>query len=189
MRSDSHSVVLELILNKKFARNDCSLYRVCIEGLLMFSRYPRLFFVVCWCFQNSLCTVEHVVLKNKAIALNTVVLSEYDWCTSVFRYEVAISWRILKVFSRLAESVMVLPAADTGKWHPCLCRQLRCLDKKVFQEEPAPCFLSRSQSLLSRAYSFIGYSGCIVKHRGELLNGFILKEYCASGSYGSVFSF
>lgn len=45
----------------------------------------------------------------------------------------------------------------------------------VFQEEPAPCFLSRSQSLVSRAYSSVLYSGCIVKDRGELWNGFMLK--------------
>ena len=53
----------------------------------------------------------------------------------------------------------------------------------MFQEEPAPCFLSRSQSLVSRAYSFVGYSGCIVKDRGELLNGFMLKVDFTSGSY------
>lgn len=52
----------------------------------------------------------------------------------------------------------------------------------MFEEEPAPCCLCRSQSLVSRAYTFVGCSDCIVKDR-QLVNRFMLKLDFTSGSY------
>ena len=53
----------------------------------------------------------------------------------------------------------------------------------MFQEEPAPCFLSGARVSFPGLSLLFGYSGCIVKDRGELLNGFMLKVGFTSGSY------